>query len=81
VDAARRVLTVMCKIFCRHAAVAKFVASELTLGATAYGGGGVRSRGPRGGSWLGGLALRKANLPAGGAPALPRGENGSEQDA
>ncbi len=44
-------------------------ASELTLGATvtAYegtyeGGGeaGVRSRSPRGGSWLGGLALSKA---------------------
>ena len=35
------------------------VASELTLGATAYGdggGAGVRSRSPRGGSRLGGLA-------------------------
>ena len=41
------------------------VASELTLGATAYeggGGAGVRSRSPRGGPWLGGLALSKANI-------------------
>ena len=36
---------------------------EKTLGATAYvggGGAGVRSRSPRGGTWLGGLALSKA---------------------
>ena len=62
-DAARRVLTVMCKIFCRHAAVAKFVASELTLGATAYGGGAGRAFGhadPAAAGWLGGLALSKA---------------------
>ena len=35
---------------------------------TAYeggGGAGVRSRSPRGGSWLGGLALSKANLKQG----------------
>ena len=39
------------------------VASEPTLGATAYeggGGAGVRSRSPRGGPRLGGLALSKA---------------------
>ena len=39
------------------------VASEPTLGATAFeggGGAGVRSRSPRGGPRLGGLALKQA---------------------
>ena len=41
------------------------VASEPTLGATAYvggGGAGVRSRSPRGGPRLGGLALKQAEV-------------------
>ena len=59
-DAARRVLTVMCKIFCRHAVVASELTRELTLGATAYGGGAGRAFGhadPAAAGGLGGLAL------------------------
>ena len=53
----------MCKIFCRHAVVASELTRELTLGATAYGGGAGRAFGhadPAAAGWLGGLALSKA---------------------